>query len=73
MAPTGTFVETKEHLGGFAVVEVRDHAEARTGPGRIAVAVGWPQGGASLSASRVVQIDMTDGRSRGYVRQLRPA
>jgi hypothetical protein len=39
----GPFTETKEHLGGFAVVDVRDDAEARYWAGRIAVAVGWPQ------------------------------
>ena len=39
----GPFVETKEHLGGFAVVEVADDAQARYWAGRIAVAVDWPQ------------------------------
>ena len=39
----GPFVETKEHLGGFAVVDVPDDADARYWAGRIAVAVGWPQ------------------------------
>jgi len=39
----GPFVETKEHLGGFAVVDVPGDAEARYWAGRIAVAVGWPQ------------------------------
>jgi hypothetical protein len=39
----GPFVETKEHLGGFAVVVVPDDAQARYWAGRIAVAVGWPQ------------------------------
>jgi hypothetical protein len=39
----GPFVETKEHLGGFAVVDVPDDAQARHWAGRIAVAVGWPQ------------------------------
>lgn len=39
----GPFVETKEHLGGFAVVDVPDDAEARYWAGKIAVAVGWPQ------------------------------
>ena len=39
----GPFVETNEHLGGFAVVDVRDEVEARYWAGRIAVAVGWPQ------------------------------
>ena len=39
----GPFVETKEHLGGFAVVDVPDDETARYWAGRIAVAVGWPQ------------------------------
>ena len=39
----GPFVETKEHLGGFAVVDVADDDRARYWAGRIAVAVGWPQ------------------------------
>jgi len=39
----GPYVETKEHLGGFTVVDVPDDAEARYWAGRIAVAVGWPQ------------------------------
>jgi hypothetical protein len=39
----GPYVETKEHLGGFAVVDVADDEQARYWAGRIAVAVGWPQ------------------------------
>lgn len=39
----GPFVETKEALGGFAVVDVADEEEARRWAGRIAVACGWPQ------------------------------
>ena len=39
----GPFTETKEHLGGFAVVDVADDAAARYWAGRIATAVGWPQ------------------------------
>ena len=39
----GPFVESKEHLGGFAVVDVEDDEQARYWAGRIAVAVGWPQ------------------------------
>ena len=39
----GPFTETKEHLGGFAVVDVPDEAQARYWAGKIAVAVGWPQ------------------------------
>jgi hypothetical protein len=39
----GPFVETKEHLGGFAVVDVPDEAAARLWAGRIAAGCGWPQ------------------------------
>jgi hypothetical protein len=39
----GPYVETKEHLGGFTVLDVPDDAAARYWAGRIAVAVGWPQ------------------------------
>lgn len=39
----GPFVETKEHLGGLAVVDVPDEAAARHWAERIAVACRWPQ------------------------------
>jgi hypothetical protein len=39
----GPFVESKEHLGGFAVVDVADEQAARLWAGKIAVACGWPQ------------------------------
>ena len=39
----GPFVESKEHLGGFAVVDVADEEAARYWAGRLAVACGWPQ------------------------------
>jgi hypothetical protein len=39
----GPFAETKEHIGGFAVVDVPDDEAARHWAGRIAVACGWPQ------------------------------
>jgi hypothetical protein len=39
----GPYVETKEHLGGFAVVDVPDDAAARYWAGRIATALDWPQ------------------------------
>jgi hypothetical protein len=39
----GPFIESKEHIGGFAVVEVADEEAARLWAGRIAVACGWPQ------------------------------
>jgi hypothetical protein len=39
----GPFIESKEHLGGFAVVDVPDQDAARDWAGKIAVACGWPQ------------------------------
>jgi hypothetical protein len=39
----GPFVESKEHLGGFTVVDVADEDAARLWAGKIAVACGWPQ------------------------------
>ena len=39
----GPYVETKEHVGGFAVVEVADEDEARRWAAKIATACGWPQ------------------------------
>ena len=39
----GPFVESKEHLGGFAVVDVADEEAARLWAGKIAVACGWRQ------------------------------
>ena len=39
----GPFAETKEHLGGFAIVDVADERAAKSWAGRIGVACGWPQ------------------------------
>jgi hypothetical protein len=39
----GPYAETKEHVGGFAVVDVPDEEAARLWAGKIAVACGWPQ------------------------------
>ncbi|MFI6831464.1 YciI family protein [Kribbella sp. NPDC050241] len=39
----GPYIETKEYLGGFAVVDVADEEAARLWAGKIAVACGWPQ------------------------------
>jgi hypothetical protein len=39
----GPYVESKEHLGGLAVVDVADEEAARLWAGKIAVACGWPQ------------------------------
>ena len=39
----GPYVETKEHLGGFAVVDVPDEAAARYWAGRLATVLNWPQ------------------------------
>jgi hypothetical protein len=43
MFTDGPFVESKEHLGGFAVIDVADEEAARLWAGKIAVACGWPQ------------------------------
>ena len=39
----GPYAETKEHLGGFAVVEVTDELAARHWATKLATACGWPQ------------------------------
>jgi hypothetical protein len=39
----GPFIESKEHLGGFAVIDVADDEAARLWAGKIAVACGWAQ------------------------------
>jgi hypothetical protein len=39
----GPFIETKEVLGGFAVVDVADDEAAQLWAGKIALACGWPQ------------------------------
>jgi hypothetical protein len=39
----GPYVETKEHLGGFFVIDVPDDETARYWAGRMAVALDWPQ------------------------------
>jgi hypothetical protein len=39
----GPFVETKEYLGGFTVVDVPDLETARHWAARIAEGCGWPQ------------------------------
>jgi len=39
----GPYLETKEHLGGFTVVDVLDDEAARYWAGRLAVSLDWPQ------------------------------
>jgi len=39
----GPYVETKEYLGGFAVVDVADDEAAKMWAGKLAEACGWPQ------------------------------
>ncbi len=38
----GPFVETKEFLGGFAIVDVPDDETAKMWAGKVAEACGWP-------------------------------
>jgi hypothetical protein len=39
----GPFIETKEVLGGLAIVDVADDQAAKMWAGKIAEACGWPQ------------------------------
>ncbi len=39
----GPYAETKEHLGGFCVIDVPDDETARYWAGRLAVVLDWPQ------------------------------
>ncbi len=39
----GPYVESKEHLGGFCVVDVADDEAARHWAARLATALDWPQ------------------------------
>lgn len=39
----GPYVETKEFLGGLAVVDVADEEAAKMWAGKVAEACGWPQ------------------------------
>lgn len=43
MFTDGPYVESKEHLGGLAIVDVADEEAARLWAGRIATVCGWPQ------------------------------
>lgn len=43
MITDGPYVETKEWLGGFALVDVPDDEAAKVWAGKIAEACGWPQ------------------------------
>ena len=42
MITDGPYVETKEYLGGFALVRVADDEAAKMWAGKIAEACGWP-------------------------------
>jgi hypothetical protein len=42
MITDGPFVETKEFLGGFALVDVADDEAAKMWAGKVAEACGWP-------------------------------
>src|SRR5690349_21167725 len=39
----GPYVESKEHLGGLAIIDVPDEETARMWAGKVATACGWPQ------------------------------
>jgi len=50
----GPYLESKEHFGGFTVVDVPDEEAARLWAGKIAVACGWPQEVRRFRVSRPV-------------------
>lgn len=58
----GPYVETKEHLGGFTVIEVPDDETARYWAGRLAVALDWPQEVHRFPGRPQVVVDALDGR-----------
>ena len=39
----GPYAETKEHLGGFCVIDVPDDETAKMWAGKVAQGCGWPQ------------------------------
>ena len=39
----GPYVESKEYIAGFTIVDVANEQEARLWAGKIALACGWPQ------------------------------
>jgi hypothetical protein len=56
----GPYVESKEHLGGFAVVTVDDEEAAQLWAGKIAVAWGWPQEVRRFRVPHATVIDRTE-------------
>ena len=68
----GPFVESKEHLGGFTVVEVADDNAARYWAGRLAVSLDWPLVGAvTLAAILLLSIVLDLGWKRSRDRARR--
>jgi len=59
----GPYVETKEHLGGFTVIDVLDDDAARYWAGRLAVSLDWPQE-VHRFPSGVAEIIERPGRAR---------
>jgi hypothetical protein len=57
----GPYTETKEHLGGFTVIDVPDDETARYWAGRMAVCLDWPQEVHRFPGPP--QLDGNDGRS----------
>jgi hypothetical protein len=60
----GPFIETKEHLGGFTVIEVPDDEAARHWAGRMAVCLDWPQEVHRFPSelAEIIERQATDGR-----------
>ena len=65
----GPYVETKEHLGGFAAIDVPDDETARYWAGRLARVLEWPQevhrfGGPGLARPARASTDDTSAGAR---------
>ena len=58
----GPYVETKEHLGGFAVVDVADDDAARYWAGKLATALEWPQEVHRFRGPGKAHLDLAGGK-----------
>ncbi len=68
----GPYVETKEFLGGFAVVDVADDEAAKMWAGKVAEACGWPQASVvpTIRKPACSNIDLVP--TNAVVRSIRP-
>ncbi len=73
MITDGPYVETKEFLGGFAVVDVADDDAAKMWAGKIARGMRLAPGGSPLQAPTTIRLTSTSALpDRGPARRRRP-